>query len=456
MPGVSELSHSSSILIIGAGTWGVSTALHLARRGYTNVTVLDEYPQPSQISAGNDLNKISSFVNPPDESDKDYANQIFFAALSKGFKEDPIFQPHFHEVGIVMSALSPGGLQQIQKRNQEGFDMTELNEPEDFQKTMPSGILTGPVRGWKGFWRKNGAGWVHARNALLSAIVESQRLGVNFNCGYPQGKAVRLLHRNPDPTNNNGLTGDVIGVETQDNKRYFASRVILATGANSDQFLDFKKQLRPTAWTLAHIRMSPEEAKSYANLPVLFNADQGFFMEPDQDNHELKICDEHPGYCNWVIGADGERRSVPFARQQIPIESAKRIRALLRATMPQLADRPFSFARLCWCADTVDRNFLIDFHPDHPSLLLAVGASGRGFAHIPSIGGFIADRLEGRMEAKVAAAVRWRPEQALNRNWDDTLNRFGGQYKVMNLQEITEWTNIPNGYTESLLNTKNP
>ena len=52
---------SSTILIVGAGTWGASTALHLARRGYTNVTVLDAYRQPSKISAGNDVNKIVSF-----------------------------------------------------------------------------------------------------------------------------------------------------------------------------------------------------------------------------------------------------------------------------------------------------------------------------------------------------------------------------------------------------------
>lgn len=52
------LSHLSSILIVGAGTWGCSTALHLARRGYTNITVLDPYNVPSPISAGNDVNKV--------------------------------------------------------------------------------------------------------------------------------------------------------------------------------------------------------------------------------------------------------------------------------------------------------------------------------------------------------------------------------------------------------------
>lgn len=49
---------TSTILIIGAGTWGSSTALHLARRGYKHITVLDPHPVPSAISAGNDINKI--------------------------------------------------------------------------------------------------------------------------------------------------------------------------------------------------------------------------------------------------------------------------------------------------------------------------------------------------------------------------------------------------------------
>lgn len=52
------LHPTSSVLIIGAGTWGCSTALHLARRGYKCVKVLDPHPVPSPIAAGNDVNKI--------------------------------------------------------------------------------------------------------------------------------------------------------------------------------------------------------------------------------------------------------------------------------------------------------------------------------------------------------------------------------------------------------------
>ena len=347
-------------------------------------------------------------------------------------------------MGYINSAFSPGGLDRLRRRSGQSANIVELNNAEDFRQTMPKGILTGPMSGWKGYWKKKNAGWVHARNALVSAIMEAKRLGVNFIGGDPDGRVVRLLYSGDYARCLGGKgDGDVIGIETADGKQHLASRVILAAGANADQLLDFKKQLRPTAWTLAHIRMTAEEAKQYSNLPVLYNIDQGFFLEPDQEKHELKLCDEHPGYCNWIYNGHGERRSIPFPRHEIPLESAERIRGLLQATMPQLANRPFSFARICWCADTVDRNFLIDYHPNHPSLLLAVGASGHGFSHIPAIGGFIVDRLEGVLDHRIASVVRWRPDQAVHRDWDDTLDRFGGSYKVMDFQKVTEWTNTP-------------
>lgn len=47
------------VIVGGGGTMGSSTALHLLRRGYTNVRILDKWPSPSADSAGNDLNKVS-------------------------------------------------------------------------------------------------------------------------------------------------------------------------------------------------------------------------------------------------------------------------------------------------------------------------------------------------------------------------------------------------------------
>jgi sarcosine oxidase/L-pipecolate oxidase len=47
------------VIIIGGGAWGLSTALHLTRDGYTDITVFERAEEiPSPYSAAYDLNKI--------------------------------------------------------------------------------------------------------------------------------------------------------------------------------------------------------------------------------------------------------------------------------------------------------------------------------------------------------------------------------------------------------------
>lgn len=53
------VSKSSPIHIVGGGAFGLSTALHLTKDGYTNITVFERDEQiPPRYSAANDLNKI--------------------------------------------------------------------------------------------------------------------------------------------------------------------------------------------------------------------------------------------------------------------------------------------------------------------------------------------------------------------------------------------------------------
>ncbi|KAJ5469647.1 hypothetical protein N7539_009265 [Penicillium diatomitis] len=432
------LDHDSSILIVGAGTWGCSTALHLARRGYREVRVLDPFVVPSPIAAGNDVNKIMEHKEFKEnyQDAKAIAVATFSRAALKGWKTDPVFTPYFHETGFILAASDPGLIAYLKKEEIDPMqaDFQNLQTPSEFRSTMLSGVLTGEFPGWRGWVSYKDAGWIHARKGIISAATEAQRLGVNFITGSPQGHVIELVYQD----------GDVKGAKTADGKLHLADHTILAAGAGSDQLLDFEKQLRPTAWTISHIKLTPEEARRYRNLPVLYNPGMGFFIEPDEDKHELKICDEHPGYCNFVADwqRPGEERSKPFAKEQIPLEAEARARRFLQDTMPHLADRPLSFARICWDADTVDRRFLIDRHPDYTSLVVAVGGSGNGAMQMPSIGGFIVDALEGKLQDEVRDVIRWRPQLAINRDWYATQNRHGGRHEVMNLQDIKddEWT----------------
>lgn len=52
-------SKSDPIAIIGAGVFGLTTALHLSSNGFTNVSVFERDNQvPARYSAGHDINKI--------------------------------------------------------------------------------------------------------------------------------------------------------------------------------------------------------------------------------------------------------------------------------------------------------------------------------------------------------------------------------------------------------------
>jgi len=330
-----------------------------------------------------------------------------------------------------MAASDPENVKQLYEDEQctpeNGF--VEVNTAEEFRKLMPKGVLTGDFSNWKGWYKSSGAGWVHARGALVAAAKEAQRMGVEL----VESKVMSLIIED----------NDVRGAKTEDGKEWRADRTILCAGANAPQLIDMKDQLRPTAWTLAHIKMTEEECKLYKNLPILFNVERGFFMEPDVKDHELKICDEHPGYCNWLTN-DGQRSSIPFARHQIPFESEQGVRQFLREAMPHLANRPFSFARICWCADTPDRHFLISSHPDYPSLTLGLGGSGHGYMHITVVGKYIVQALEGKLDLKMQRTWRWRPETAVNRDWEALQSRSGGPNRLRDFATISDdqWTTI--------------
>jgi sarcosine oxidase/L-pipecolate oxidase len=185
---------SSCFLIIGAGTWGCSIALSLARRGHTSIKVLDTNPFPSAISAGNDVNKIAEEGNEPSDthSDEGYVwNRVTQIAMH-AWKHDPLFSPFYHDTEFIMAAVGEEAYERcVEYAEGEKVSPVALNTKEDFQKTMPEGVLQGDFPGWRGFWKKDGAGWVFASGAMLAMYQEALRLGVHFVTGT-EGKVEEL------------------------------------------------------------------------------------------------------------------------------------------------------------------------------------------------------------------------------------------------------------------------
>ena len=57
------ISESDKVLIVGAGCFGISTAYHLLKRGFKDVTILDRSDvHPAPDAASTDLNKSTPII----------------------------------------------------------------------------------------------------------------------------------------------------------------------------------------------------------------------------------------------------------------------------------------------------------------------------------------------------------------------------------------------------------
>lgn len=415
----------SSIIIIGGGTFGLSTALHLARNDCQNVIVIDPedvVKSPSSLSAGNDMNKIVQ-----SSSDDLFLSHLSEEAYSR-WEMDPVYNESLHETGIIYGASNKEAKHSIIARykflKSRGDNVTWLKDARAFLDLLQMEQSSSTqFDGWQGFFQPDQGGWLFAKKALHDVAKECRRLGVRFL----QDSVESLIVDN----------GMCFGVNTKSHGRVQARHTILCAGANSYKFLDFHNQLLAKCWTLGHVQLTPKEARKLKRLPVLLNLNTGFIFEPDA-NGQVKVCNEFPGYTNFHDG-----QSQPVYKNQVPAEAIEGMRDFLRLTLPVLADRPFDHVQICWCTDTPDRHFLICRHPEIAGLTLGTGASGQGFKYMPIIGKYIAGvALKGNtfLDEEKRKMWRWRPETGDDRDLKDNQGRWGGNNRVDDLGNILKWS----------------
>lgn len=148
---------TSSILIVGGGAFGTSTAYHLARRGYSNVKVLDRFEPPSKDAAATDLNKVIRY---------DYPNPLYtklaLEAMAEWKGKHSLLSGLFRPTGWIMAAqeMTQSFLQSSYESSvaSGGRDVKFLTAAET-KRQFPE--LTGCMDGWTNLWSPE-AGWVSA------------------------------------------------------------------------------------------------------------------------------------------------------------------------------------------------------------------------------------------------------------------------------------------------------
>ena len=223
-------------------------------------------------------------------------------------------------------------------------------------------------------------------------------------------------------------------IRSADNKIHCADVVILATGAHTARLLPAAgAQLTAKAWAVGHVRVNAAEAARLRGLPVVNCRDLGFLFEPaivggieGQGDKEwlIKVCAHGGGYTN-TLARNGSTSLPPEHAEEnnaIPVEDEMLMRRLLQEALPEFSQRPLVRRFMCWCADTADSEYVIDYVPGYAGLVLAGGDSGHAFKMFPIIGKWVVDLVEAQTQKE----KRWKWKTKDSDGKEDIDWRVGG------------------------------
>lgn len=228
------------------------------------------------------------------------------------------------------------------------------------------------------------------------------------------------------------------GVKTTGGLFYPSKLVIVSVGVAGAKLVpEIGKQLVAKSWSVAHLHLTDDETSALRGIPVTYARDLGFFFEPDPKTNLLKLCPMGGGFINTdtksgVSHAPTDLKDSAF----LPESDDKQLRELVRQTLPQFADRPFVKKSLCWFADTVNSDFIIDYVPNtSSSVLLLSGDSGHGFKMFPIFGEWVKNLLKSKAGEQPVERWRWK-----NPVSDEGKGDWGGavSWRLGNSKELVD------------------
>ncbi|KAI0593988.1 putative sarcosine oxidase [Biscogniauxia sp. FL1348] len=452
------------IIIVGSGIFGLSTALHLCRRGYRDVTVFDRLPyDESQYSyfkgadsASADINKIIRSAYGSQTEYQDLSTEAIAAwqawnaelaaatdaDLPPGMKPgDAVFVQNCNTSFSTAAELPDWELACIEGMERAGHRDTQLATTDARHRRVARekgvAFAMDPFRR-EARGKPNVAvvdstgGMAVADKACRFALHKARALGAKFVFGDRAGALEALLREDE------GEGGKkVVGIRTRDGAAHTAALTVLACGAWTPVLLPQLDGLcEATAGSVALLRIPREsglwERLGPGNFPTFTwdlrgGAAGGVYGFPRDEEGWFKVGYRGSKYTNPLVQGDGRERSTPATRfspalrdgaqpvgdvlTAFPEQAHKVITDFLDEYLPELAEEGIgiSYTRICWYTDSFDNHFVVDRVPETEGLMVATGGSGHAFKYLPNVGNWVVDVIENvDTDRPAIKAWRWR------------------------------------------------
>ncbi len=346
------------ICIIGAGVMGASAASEVARCGAT-VVLIDQAALPNPLAASVDHSKVFRFSYP----DPLYVRMAVDALRLWRALEEETETRLLTETGLLLigrdqpsfetrcrDALRSLDLEAEMLDSDETTQRFPQFDKEAFRYSIldPSGAI------------------LHAEKSLRSLIDAARRLGV----GVIENERVTEIRE-----------GEVI---THRGTRVVCGKTMVASGPWTRRLLpELADKLFTTRQEVFYFEPRQSDDYQIGKFPIFIELGSGFYGFPVHHRGAMKIANHNKGE---LIDAD-------VIDETISEKSIEHCRAFFAEFIPGLASARLRETRVCIYNNTADDDFIIDWHPDLRTVLIATGFSGHGFKFSPLIGRIAADML---------------------------------------------------------------
>ncbi len=352
-------SRSYDAIVVGLGAMGSATLFHLAKRGLRVLGL-------EQFSPGHTLGSS--------HGDSRIIRETYF--------EHPLYVPL------------------VQRAHQLWRELEELSGQSLMKIT--GGLMIGPPDGMVVAGTLRSAREHHLPHEILTAAEVEKRFPLfrlepgivavlDPRAGYLDPEACNRAYvdaaraagaetRFDVPVLEWAAEGDGVRVTTGKGE-YLANLLVLAGGAWNGELarelaLPLAIERQAVVWFEPHERGGEYESERFPIYAYEFKAGTicyGFPRLP----RGVKASVMHDG----AIVADPSS-----VRRTVVDDEVISLRAALRPVLPALSEAPVCETAVCLFTNTPDHDFIIDFHPRHPQVLISSPCSGHGFKFASALG----------------------------------------------------------------------
>ncbi len=369
-----QLGSKSHIAVIGAGVFGAWTAHHLLAAGH-KVTLIDSNgPAHSRASSGGESRMTRAAYGKDAVYTRMARNSLpQWKALSQisGL-------PIFHETGVLFFFPTEAEYVRDSIAAHKSFGLpTDVLTRAEMARRFPMIDFEGVQVGLY----EPGFGVLMARRSVQTLVDRFVRSGGEF-----RHEAAHTPQQASGPLRSLGLaTGGKVE----------ADAFVFALGPWLPKLFPdvVGRRILPTRQEEFYFAAPAGDRRFLqGGMPgwADFNGGDIFYGFPDLESRGLKFAHDQHG-----VEVD------PDTQDRRPTQAAlAEIIAFRDRRFPLLRGAPLTESRVCQYENSSNGDFLIDFHPLLPNVLLVGGGSGHGFKHGPEVGRYAAARLSGAIAAE--------------------------------------------------------